>query len=121
MTEQAQHAFLTTTLFIVGALLAWMGAFVFVYTFAAVACAKAFADVQLFGLPIVPVVTTATCAITSVITVLLLRRGWARLRVEAASEHERFIGFVAFATSAIALFALVLLALPPLVMNACIT
>jgi hypothetical protein len=121
MSEQGQHTFLTTTLFVVGAPLAWLGAFTAVYVFAALACAKGFANVQLFGLPIVPVVTTATCALTSVIAIMLLRRGAARLRARASNEHERFIGFIALATSAIALIAFVLLASPPLMMTACRT
>jgi hypothetical protein len=121
MSRDEQHAFLSTTLFISGALLAWLGAFSVVYVFAAIACAKAFAQVQLLGLPIVPLVTTTTIALTAVLTVVLLRRGAARLRAQATSEHGRFLGFVAFATSAIAIIALVLLALPPLLMTACRT
>jgi len=121
MSREQQHAFGMTTLFIVGALVAWLGAFLVVYVFAAIACAKGFAHVRILGLPIVPVVTTLTCLFTAGITIVLMRKVGARLRTEAASEHERFIGFVAFATSAIAIFALVLLALPPLVMNACQT
>jgi hypothetical protein len=121
MSQQEQHTFLATTVLIVGALLAWMGAFTFVYVFAAVACAKQFADIQIAGMPIVPVVTTVTCVATAALTVVLLRKGITLLRSQAADEHERFIGFVAFATSGLAIFALILLALPPLVMNACRT
>jgi hypothetical protein len=121
VNREQQHAFGTTTLSIVGALLAWLGAFVIVYVFAAVACAKGFADVQFWGLPIVPVITTLTCVLTAVLTIVLMQKSRARLRNAAAGAHERFIGFVAFATSAIAIIALVLLVLPPLVMNACRT
>jgi hypothetical protein len=121
MSQQEQHTFFATTMLIAGALLAWMGAFTGVYVFAAVACAKQFADLQIIGVPIVPVFTTATCALTAILSVFLLRRGMKLLRAQAADEHERFIGFVALATSGIAIFALVLLALPPLVTNACRT
>jgi hypothetical protein len=121
MSRQQQHAFLTTTVLIVGALLAWMGAFTVVYVFAAVACAKQFAHLQILGIPIVPVVSSVTCILTAALTLFLMRKGVALLRAQAADEHERFIGFVAFATSGIAIFALVLFALPPLVMNACTT
>ena len=44
MRRDEQHAFLTTTLFISGALLVWLGTFSVVYIFAALACAKAFAN-----------------------------------------------------------------------------
>jgi len=121
MNQHKQRTFLTTTVLIVGALLAWMGAFTFVYVFAAVACAKQFADTQILGIPIVPVVTIATCVVTAIVSVVSLRKGLALLRAQAADEHERFLGFVALATSGIAIFALVLLVLPPLVMSACRT
>jgi hypothetical protein len=119
MSRQQQHTFLTTTFLIVGALLAWMGAFVLVYVFAALACAKQFAHIHILGVPIVPVVSSITCILTAALTVALLRRGLLLFRDQAADEHDRFIGFVALATSAIAIFALVLLALPPLVTGAC--
>ena len=121
MSLQRQHTFVPTIVSIVGALLAWMGAFTFIYVFAAIACAKQFADAQILGLPIVPVVSSVICILTAVLTGFLLRKGVMLFRAQAADEHERFIGFVAFATSAIAIFALVLLALPPLVMGACTT
>lgn len=119
MSAEKQHAFIPTTVFITGALLAWLSAFVIVYVFAALACARNFASVTIFGLPIVPVVTTLTCIVTGIATVLLLRKGMAALRARTQDEHERFIGFVAFATSGLALIALVLLSLPPLLTSAC--
>jgi hypothetical protein len=119
MNGDRQHAFVATAVFITGALLAWLGAFVIVYVFAALACARNFAGATILNVPIVPAVTTLTCVLTATVTVILLRRGAAALRARAVDEHERFIGFVAFATSGLALFALILLALPPLLINAC--
>lgn len=119
MSDRGEHGFTTTTLFIVGSLLLWMANFVVVYVFAAVACARGFADLRALSVPIVPFVTILTSLATAVITVVLLRRGLALLRTAAASDHARFIGFIAFMTSVLAIVALALLALPPLAVSAC--
>jgi len=114
-----RHPFTSTTLLIAGGLLAWLAEFVFVYGFAAVACARGFADVSLLGLPIVPVLTIVTSLVTAAITVMLVRRG-RRLQSElGADDHSRFIGFVIVASGGIALIALVLLVLPAIVVSAC--
>jgi hypothetical protein len=115
----AEHSFTRTVLFALGAFLIWLAAFAVAYVFAALACARAFADRSIAGLPIVPVFVTLTCALAAGATVLLLRGGVRWLRRSAAGEAERFVGFVAFATSTVAIIALVLLALPALLVGAC--
>lgn len=117
--SEREHRFTPTTLFITGALLVWMADFMVVYVFAALACARGFADVRVLGAPIVPLVTTACTIAAAVVTVILLRRGLAQLQSAVATEHARFIGFVAFMTSVLGIIALVLLSLPPLVVSAC--
>lgn len=117
--EEREHRFTPTTLFIVGALLVWMTNFLVVYVFAALACARGFADLRVLGLPIVPVATTLSCVAAAIVTGALLRRGFALMRAAVLSEHARFIGFVAFMTSTLAMIGLVMLALPPLVVSAC--
>jgi len=114
-----EHRFTPTTLFIAGSLLVWMADFVLVYVFAALACARGFADVEVARLPIVPVVTTACSLAAGVITFVLLRKGFIAMRADAASEHSRFLGFVTLTTSVLALISLVLIALPPLLTSAC--
>lgn len=114
-----QHRFTATSFLIFGGLLVWMADFVFVYVFAAVACAKGFADANLLGLPIVTVVTLLASLLAGVITVLILRRGYRLHNAPETDEHTRFIGFVTFASGGLALVALVLLVMPVLVMSAC--
>lgn len=116
---QREHRFTSTTLFIVGSLLVWLANFVVVYVIAALACARGFAAAQLLGMPLVPAVTTLSSLAAAVVTFVLLRTGASALRERGASEHSRFIGFVAFMTSVLGLIALVLIALPPLVIVAC--
>jgi len=114
-----QHRFTPTTLLITGGLLIWMTNFMFVYVFAAVACARGFAHLRLVSLPIIPVVTTVATLLAGAVTIGLVRQGVKRLGAPAGDEHTRFIGFVTLATSGIALVALILLALPPLLVVAC--
>lgn len=114
-----QHRFTATSFLVVGGLLVWMADFVFVYVFAAVACARGFADVSLLGLPVVTLATLLSSLIAAAITVLIVRRGYRLSSAVDMDEHTRFIGFVTWAGGGLALVALVLLVMPVLVMSAC--
>ncbi|HEY0687158.1 MAG TPA: hypothetical protein VGD45_32755 [Steroidobacter sp.] len=115
-----QHRFTATTFLVAGGLLVWMADFVFVYVFAALACARGFDDASLLGLPVVPLTTVLASSLAGAITVAIVRRGYLMQRRES-DEHTRFIGFVAWAGGALALVALVLLIMPALVvrLNVC--
>ena len=104
---------------ILGGLLVWIADFAFVYVFAAVACARGFADVSWFGVPIVTLMTLLASLLAGVATLLVVRQGYRLQRDGATDEHSRFIGFVTLASGGIALIALVLLVLPALVVSAC--
>jgi hypothetical protein len=114
-----QHRFTATTFLVLGGLLVWIANFVFVYVFAAVACARGFADASLLGLPVVTLVTLLASLIAGAITVFIVRRGYLLHSAAEMDEHSRFIGFVTFASGALALVALVLLVMPVMVMSAC--
>ena len=114
-----QHRFAATSFLIFGGLLVWMADFVFVYVFAAVACAKGFADASLLGLPVVTVVTLLASLLAGVVTVLVARRGYRLQSASEMDEYTRFIGFVTLAGGALALVALLLLVMPILVVSAC--
>jgi polyferredoxin len=103
----------STAFLLMGALLVWIADFVFVYVFAAVACARG------FGASLVPAVTTAASLTAGVVTIWLLRRGYRAQRMSAIDEQGRFIAFVTLATGAIALVALGMLILPPMLVRAC--
>ena len=102
-----------------GALLVWMADFVVVYVFAAVACARGFADASWFGVPIVTWVTLLASLAAGAATALVVRRGYLLQKDVATDEPSRFIGFVALASGGIALIALMLLVLPVLAVSAC--
>ena len=92
-----------------------MGNFLFVYVFAALACAQRFANVKLFGMGIVPFATTASSILSAVAILAVMWTAERRLRVEPKSDaHSRFIRFVTLGSAGIAFGALMWVALPPL-------
>lgn len=114
-----QHRFTSTTFLITGGLLVWIAVFAALYIFAAVACARHFADADVFGLRLIPTLSVALCALGATINIYLFRRGWRDRLCASRDEHSRFLAFVTLATSALGLVALVMLALPPLLVQAC--
>lgn len=114
-----QHRFTATSFLLLGGLLVWMAEFVFVYVFAAVACAKGFAGASVLGLPVVTLAALLASILAGAITVMIVRKGYRLHSNRGMDEHTRFIGFVTFACGALALVALVLLVMPVLVMSAC--
>ena len=111
-----QHRFASTTLFIGSSLLIWMADFLFVYVFAALACARGFANSELFGISIVPLVTTASTLLAALATAAVIWMAASRLRRKStADRHARFIHRVALGAGVLALLALAWLALPPLI------
>ena len=114
-----QHRFTPTSMLLAGGLLVWMATFTFLYVFAALACARGFAHVQVAGLPLIPSVSIVTSLIAAAINAQLVRYGWRSHKQATLDEHSRFIGFVTLATSALGLVALVMLVLPPLVVQPC--
>jgi hypothetical protein len=106
-----QHRFTSTALLLTGALLVWIADFAFVYVFSAVACARG------LGVSLIPAVTTLASLIAGIATVWIWRRGYCAHRANGPSQ---FIAFVTLATSTIALVALGMLILPPLLVRACV-
>jgi hypothetical protein len=114
-----QHRFTATAFLVAGGLVVWIADFVVVYVFAALACARGFADASLLGLPIVTAATLILTLIAGVITVWIGHRGYRWHSNAKLDEHTRFIGFVTFAAGMLALVALVLLVMPALLTSAC--
>jgi hypothetical protein len=113
-----QQRFARTTFFIMGALLIWLATFVCVYVFAALACARGFAHLQVGGLLIVPFVTitgTFLAAIANLSLLLVLRK----LTRDESDEHAGFLRFVALASTVIVLVSLAWLALPAVLASSC--
>lgn len=117
-----QYRLAPVTFFIWGGLLIWAVDFLVVYVFAAIACARGFSHVKLYGLGIVPLVTTLVSFVAFLATAAILRVALRGLGTAATDtlHPEPFMNFVAFGLSALALVATVWLVLPPLLLgNAC--
>jgi hypothetical protein len=115
--RDTRHRFGRTTFLLAGGLLAWLANFVFIYVFAAVACARGFSALSIVGVRVVPLAAVLGSAIATAVTFAMIRR--ARSHAMSLDEQERFVGFVTVATSGIALVAMVLLLLPPLLVDGC--
>jgi hypothetical protein len=118
MDETMQHRFTPTTFFVWGGLLIWAADFLFVYVFAAVACARRFADAEIAGLRLVPVATSLASIAASIATLVLILRAVRRAHGgDYVDESSRFIQFLAIALGALALVAIAWTALPPLMLR----
>ena len=108
------HRFTPTVFLIWSGLLIWMGNFLFVYTFAALACAWRFAHVELFGINIVPLASSASSILSASAIVAMMWTAVRRLRGESSADaHSRFIYLVTLGAGGLALIALAWVALPP--------
>jgi hypothetical protein len=114
-----EHRFTPTAIFIWAGLLIWMTDFLFVYVFAALACARGFAEVRAFGLPVVPLATTLSNVLACIATAAVMWVALRRMRREPhVDEHTQFIRFLSLALGSLALLGIVWLALPPLLVRA---
>ena len=111
------HRFTPTVFSITGGLLIWFANFLLVYGFAAVACARGFADARLAGMRLVPLVILGVNLLAGAATVALLLIARQRRGAEQLDAHERFLRFLVLASCGIALLALWLLAMPPLLIS----
>jgi hypothetical protein len=117
-----QHRFAPTIFFIWSGLLIYALEFLFVYVFAALACARRFTHVQWLGMPLVPLATTVSgaLAVTAIGAVMWIAAR--RNRMEAnTDEHTRFIRFLAIAGGGLSLLGLLWLMLPPLLLSSACT
>jgi hypothetical protein len=108
-------AFARTAFTLTGALLAWAADFLFVYAFAAVACARGYAGNTVAGIGIVPFASIAASLVAAGLTFWLLRAA-AR---DKAEKHGNtlFTSTTVLAVGALAMIAIVLTALPALLVR----
>jgi threonine dehydrogenase-like Zn-dependent dehydrogenase len=112
-----RHAFTPTVLLIWSGLLIWMTDFLFVYVFAALACARRFADVEIFGVGIVAFATVVATVAAGLATTVMMWSAARRLQQASTDRHSRFIFFVTAAAGGLGLIALLWVAIPALVLS----
>ena len=98
-------SFTRVTFLLSGALLIWALDFLICYAFAALACARGFADARVFGLPIVGAVVGFTTLLAAAAVSALLVRALHRDGDAVASMNTR--GFIACVTVAVGVLALI--------------
>lgn len=107
-----------TALFTAAGLLIWAADFLFIYIFAAIACARGYADLTVFGAGIVPLASFVATVIALVATGLVIRAGARRAGAGGASSGA-FLGGVAAIAALLALIAILFTGLPVLLLRTC--
>lgn len=103
--------FIRKSLFMIGGLLIWGAHFGLVYTFNALACARDFVGLEVFGIGIVPLTVVGTTIIALVATLLVLVLAFWQKGPAAASRDDRPVNdFMRYTTITIAGLSLVAIA-----------
>jgi hypothetical protein len=114
------HRFTPTVLLLCGGLLLWAADFIVIYCAAAVVCAKGYSHVEIFGLPLITLLTLVVTLLAGIATAVLIRRALAQLRMpEGGNGSESFIQFVALCVGGLGLLAILFNAVPALLIEGC--
>lgn len=123
MTAMAERRFTAKTFFLFGGLLIWAAHFMFVYSANAVACARGLEDVTVMGAGLIPftVAIATLAALLAAGNVLATALAW---RGPLASEpHDdpatAFLRQVTVVLALLSMIAIVLSALPSLIVQPC--
>lgn len=121
MNAAAEGGFASRIFLACAGLMVWAAHFLFVYVFTALACARAFADVRLAGMGIVPLVILAATVAALVLLAWLSARAWrSESRVRAnGSRTLRFLRYLGAALGLYSAAAILLQALPALILPVC--
>ncbi|MBA3326158.1 MAG: hypothetical protein H0T41_13115 [Rhodobacteraceae bacterium] len=121
MTPATAGRALPRLLLLLGGLLVWGAHFLLIYVFAALACARAFADARLFGVGVVPA-TILAATVAALLAVAWLRRR-ARLEegraIAADRRTPRFMRRLGAALAFYSVAAILLQVLPALMLPVC--
>jgi hypothetical protein len=112
------NRFPRTALFTAAGLLIWAADFLFIYIFAALACARGFADMTVLGAGIVPLASFVATVVALALTGLIIAAG-ARRAKRTNAGNGAFIGALAAIAALVALIAIVFVGLPGLLLGTC--
>ncbi|WP_119459219.1 hypothetical protein [Rhodospirillaceae bacterium SYSU D60014] len=102
--------------------LIWAAHFLFIYIFQALACARGFADIDLFGVGIVPLtvgVATVAAAVATIFMLLVAMRDLGAIGSAAERDAERFMNWMTAAGAGLSLVAVLWDGLPVLLLPPC--
>ena len=111
-----EPSFARTTVLVTAGLLTWAADFLFIYAFAAIACARGFHDRDVLGVGLVPVVSAAATMVAASVTAALVIHAM-RGRRRPAGETRVFVVGAAIGAGALALIAILLTGLPGLLVR----
>lgn len=118
-----ERPFPRTAFFIVGALLIWAADFLFLYVFAALACARGYSDVAVMGINVLPFATGVSTGIALIASAVLFitarRRAGSLMPDGGGGTNVAFIGGAACVAVLLAVIAIVFTALPGLMLRTC--
>ncbi len=107
-----------TALFTAAGLLVWAADFLFLYVFAAVACARGYADLKVLGAGIVPLASFVATVFALAATGVIIAAGARRAR-KTGTGNGAFLGALAAIAALVALIAIVFAGLPGLMLRTC--
>lgn len=115
-----ESRFPRAALFTTAGLLIWAADFLFIYIFAAIACARGFANATLLGIGIVPLASAFSTVIAAAATCAVILVGAQRDRADHGEPSTgAFVGQLAMIAALIALIAIVFTGLPGLLLRTC--
>ena len=106
-----EPAFPRTALFITAGLLIWAADFLFIYVFAALACARGYADTAVLGIGVVPF-ASAVSSIVALGASGAVALAANRYRQPGAGNHDKFRGGLAYVIAVLALIAVAMTGVP---------
>lgn len=121
MNVVSEKGFASRLLFASAGLLVWGAHFLFIYVFAALACARSFADLRLIGFGIIPFAILAGSVAALLMLAWLSIRAW-RTENEASSadpDTPRFLRYIGAALAIYSAAAIFLQTLPVLILPVC--
>ncbi len=109
--------FSRTALSVAAGLLIWAADFLFIYVFAALACARGFSQTTLLGLGIVPLASTVATLLAGAASVAVIAAGSRRAAAARAYAGDQatalvFLGRLATIVAMLALIAVAFVGLP---------
>lgn len=117
---ELKRRFPGVALYTFAGLLVWAADFLFIYVFAAIACARGFADATVLGIGVVPFASALATLVAGAASLAIIACG--RREIRPAAEETANGGFLvglAAIAALVALIAIVFTSLPGLMLRTC--
>jgi hypothetical protein len=117
---ELKRSFPRTAFYAAGGLLIWAADFLFIYVFAAIACARGYADTTVLGIGIVPLAGAIATLLAAGASAAIFLAGRREARPAVAdSANGGFLPGLAAIAALLALIGIVFTGLPALLLRTC--